>query len=272
LGGAAPARTIKLQDDDGLIRLYPQALVKQFQFNLHPEFGPFDITALFNAEGASFWFEGDPPISQDQQDFLYVVLHEMIHGLGFASGWEDYINEIPEAMTPEISVTGNPTKQFTFDGFLETPFDKHIVHIPTGNKTSAFTGELNQFQEIVGVEFEDDFDFITKFRDSPQYQIAEKMMNFSIIRNSLGFLPRGADNADDAIILETNLNPYQPGSSVSHVDFRTYEKTSDFLMKYLADHGADLNTIIASRNENYNNGDYNAAIGPKLILILETMG
>ncbi|CAI2174399.1 5468_t:CDS:1 [Funneliformis geosporum] len=271
LGGATPARTIPLQDNDGLVRLYPQALVKQFQFKQHPSFGPFDITALFNAVGASYWFEGDPPISREQQDFLYVAIHEMIHGLGFASGWEDYVNDIPEALTPEISVSGNPTKQFMFEGFLESAFDKHIIHIPTGRRLSAFTGDLNKFQEIVGVNFQSDLDFIAKFRNSPQYQIAKEVMSYSIVPNDLGFLPRGSTKANDAIILETGLVPYQPGSSVSHVDFKTFNNTSDFLMKFLADHGADLNTLIAIRNgKNY--GNVNSVIGPGLKLILETMG
>ncbi|CAG8511221.1 10278_t:CDS:2 [Funneliformis caledonium] len=271
LGGATPARTIPLQDNDGLVRLYPQALVKQFQFKQHPSFGPFDITALFNAVGASYWFEGDPPISREQQDFLYVAIHEMIHGLGFASGWEDYVNETPEALTPEISISGNPLKQFMFEGFLESAFDRHIIHIPTGKRLSAFTGELNKFQNAFGVNFQSDIDFITKFRSSPQYQLAKEVMSYSIVHNTLGFLPRGTTKADDAIILETGLVPYQPGSSVSHVDFKTYNNTIDFLMKYLADHGADLKTLIAIRNGN-NYGEVKTVISPKLKLILETIG
>uniref|UniRef100_U9UM49 Sequence orphan n=2 Tax=Rhizophagus irregularis TaxID=588596 RepID=U9UM49_RHIID len=272
LGGATPARTIPLQDDDGLVRLYPQALVKQFQFKQHPSYGPFDIMALFNAGGTSFWFEGDPPITRNQQDFLYVVLHEIVHGLGFASGWEDYMNDQPKALTPEILITGkDPSEQFKFNGFLESAFDRYLIHIPTGKKISALTGDINKFQKEVGIIFENDIDFVTKFRNSPQYKIAEKMMSYSITPNVLGFLPRGTTKAIESVVLETRLQPYQTGSSISHVDFKKYNNTSDFLMKFLADHGANLDSLITSHNGN-NNAGYNAIIGPNLKLVLETLG
>jgi hypothetical protein len=269
LGGATPARTIPLQDDDGLVRLYPQALVKQFQFKQHPSYGPFDIMALFNAGGASFWFDGDPPITRNQQDFLYVILHEIVHGLGFASGWKDYMNE---ALTPEIFITSNgPSGQFKFNGFLESAFDRYLIHIPTGKKISALTGNLNKFQKGVNVIFQNEIDFVTKFRNSPQYNIAKEMMNYSITPNALGFLLRGSTKAIESVVLETSLRPYQTGSSVSHVDFKKYNNTSDFLMKYLADHGANLESLIAARNGNINES-YNAVIGPNLKLVLETLG
>ncbi|PKY45040.1 hypothetical protein RhiirA4_542295 [Rhizophagus irregularis] len=272
LGGATPARTIPLQDDDGLVRLYPQALVKQFQFKQHPAYGPFDIMALFNAGGTSFWFEGDPPITRNQQDFLYVVLHEIVHGLGFASGWEDYMNDQPKALTPEILITGkDPSEQFKFNGFLESAFDRYLIHIPTGKKISALTGDINKFQKEVGIIFENDIDFVTKFRNSPQYKIAEEMMSYSITPNALGFLPRGTTKAIESVVLETRLQPYQTGSSISHVDFKKYNNTSDFLMKFLADHGANLDSLITSHNGN-NNAGYNAIIGPNLKLVLETLG
>ncbi|RIA82646.1 hypothetical protein C1645_729141 [Glomus cerebriforme] len=282
IGAAGPARSIILRDDDGVDRLYPQSLVKQFRFKNHPEYGQFDINAKFNSK-VDYWFiEDNLSIGKNQIDFLYVVLHEFIHGLGFlsswdnkngfASGWEDYMNDRPEALTPEISISSSDaTRQFKFNGFLESAFDRYMIHIPTGNKTSAFTGELNKFQEIVGVNFQNEVDFVTKFHNSPQYQIAKTMMSFAVSPNTLGFLPRGATKADDAIILETSLQPYQQGSSVSHVDLKTYNNTGDFLMKFLADHGANLDNLIAARIGN-NNGGHNAAIGPKLKLVLETLG
>jgi hypothetical protein len=56
LGGSSPARAIPLLNDDGLVRLHPQALVKQFGLPDHPVFAPFDILSVFNAD-APFWFE-----------------------------------------------------------------------------------------------------------------------------------------------------------------------------------------------------------------------
>lgn len=56
LGGSSPARAIPLLNNDGLTRLHPQALVKQFGLVDHPAYAPFDILGIFNAD-APFWFE-----------------------------------------------------------------------------------------------------------------------------------------------------------------------------------------------------------------------
>lgn len=56
LGGSSPARAMPLLNNDGLLRLHPQALVKQFGLSDHPAFSPFDILSVFNAD-APFWFE-----------------------------------------------------------------------------------------------------------------------------------------------------------------------------------------------------------------------
>ena len=69
LRSAGPLRAIPLKDDDGIERMYPQSLVKQFQFPSHPEFAFVDIVADFNSL-APFWFEGDPPITEGHIWFL----------------------------------------------------------------------------------------------------------------------------------------------------------------------------------------------------------
>ncbi|CAG8588890.1 15194_t:CDS:2 [Racocetra fulgida] len=49
---------ILMKDDDGVERLYPQALVKQFKIKKCPQFAPFDIKADFNS-AANWWFKSD---------------------------------------------------------------------------------------------------------------------------------------------------------------------------------------------------------------------
>lgn len=56
LGGSSPARAMPLLNDDGLLRLHPQALVKQYMLQDHPAFAEYDILSVFNAD-APFWFE-----------------------------------------------------------------------------------------------------------------------------------------------------------------------------------------------------------------------
>ncbi|CAG8515668.1 8516_t:CDS:2 [Acaulospora morrowiae] len=269
LGGASPARSILLQDDDGLTRLYPQALVKQFQFQRHPEFSEFDIKALFNSAVTNFWFDGDPPITSSQQDFLYVILHEYIHGLGLYSSFDDHFNNsVPTIMTPKIYMSENSIdSSLTFNGFVEAAFDKYMIYLPTGGRISSIiTSQLNQFAGGVGTVFLDMNEFSSKFKSSSQYVLSLNMMTCAITPYSLGFLPRGANKSSEAIILETSLKPYRRGSSIMHFNYKTYSKTSDFLMKYSADRGVSLTNLVAA------SGNSGSPIGPKLKLFLETLG
>jgi hypothetical protein len=139
LGAAGALRTIPMKDDDGFERLYPQALVKQFQLASHPEFSPIDIIADFNSL-IPFWFEGDPPITEDQIGFLELVLHELMHGLGFYSEWLDYF---PKAVNPGIIGITNldnidPSAKIIFGGFQEGAFDKYLTLLPENKKLSSY--------------------------------------------------------------------------------------------------------------------------------------
>ncbi|CAG8549653.1 1088_t:CDS:2 [Diversispora eburnea] len=266
LGGASPAKTIQLTDDDGIDRLFPQSLVKQMNLSYPLDYSTFDILALFNSNG-NYWFDGDGSINQSQSDFLFVILHELIHGLGFTTGYDDYINYEPEALTPEVTVDPiSPLSDaFTFSGFVEYIFDKFMVILPSGKRVTDITKQLNNFTGE-GV-FSSTNEFVTKFKASPQYPIAEQMFTNASTPNSLGLLPVGSNDASKAIILETSLVNYVPGSSISHVDFKTYSNTSDFLMKYLQTPGITLSQFIK------NGGDYSGGpIGPKLRLFLKWIG
>ena len=79
LGGSAPARSVPLLNEDGVMRLHPQALVKQFELTDRPAFAPYDILSVFNAD-APFWYEDDDqPIGPNQADFSFVILVSQMH-------------------------------------------------------------------------------------------------------------------------------------------------------------------------------------------------
>ncbi|RIA95644.1 hypothetical protein C1645_756933 [Glomus cerebriforme] len=273
LGAAAPSRFMPLNDDDGIVRLYPQALVKQFQLPKHPQFAPIDINAVFNSNSSTFWFRGDPPIGKDQVDFEIVLVHEFLHGLGFVNSWDDYINlDNPSSLTPNPSfLFVNPEDSdvkngtITFTGFQEYILDKFLVLTKDNSSTTLITNKLNQFTPI-STNFTDEKDFITAFTKSPQYIETTNMFQNSITRGTLAI--RLPDNGDN-VLLETSLVPYKPGSTLSHVDFNTFSNTTDFLMRFKAPRQAildDLTTI------NGNDPNYTNPIGPKTIRILQALG
>ncbi|KAI9219933.1 hypothetical protein BC828DRAFT_398544 [Blastocladiella britannica] len=82
LGSAFPTSQWNLFGIDGVDPeyTYPQALAKQLAVEPLSWTGS-DVTAQFNVD-ADLWFEGDPAIKATQTDSLYVVVHEMLHGLG----------------------------------------------------------------------------------------------------------------------------------------------------------------------------------------------
>ncbi|RIA82645.1 hypothetical protein C1645_835036 [Glomus cerebriforme] len=267
-GGASPAKIITLTDNDGIKRNYPQALVKQLQFERYPDFGPFDISAKFNSE-VNYWFEGDnSPIKSDQTDFILIVLHEFIHGLGFVSSWNDFFNFInPQELTPVPSVA-IINSGISFNGFIENIFDKYLIFLSSGDSITNITTKINTIVKEKGNFYQSPENFIITFKSSTQYQQSQMMLEIATTPFSLGFLPNNAaNNLSNAIILETTLNPFKTGSSLGHVDLKTYANTSDFLMTYIQNSGMTLGDYI-SISGNYTGGP----IGPKLRQVLGTMG
>ncbi|KAL7311783.1 hypothetical protein PS15m_009502 [Mucor circinelloides] len=265
LGGSSPARAIPLLNDDGLLRLHPQALVKQYMLQDHPAFAEYDILSVFNAD-APFWFEEDGlPIGSNQADFSFVILHEFMHGLGFYSGWNEYISS--KALTPDPSPflanqlirMVNPTSASALHTtqFLESAMDRlMIVQDYESNNVaisvSNYTKQLNRIQATS----------ISEVVKSPEFVFAKEMGYLATKAGSLG-LDISSDL--DPIILETALQPFQPGSSISHVDYATYTQSPDFLMRFMQDRGLTLAEAIKR-------GGGDGPIGPLLLRIFEELG
>uniref|UniRef100_A0A1D1Y5Y4 Uncharacterized protein PB7E8.01 n=1 Tax=Anthurium amnicola TaxID=1678845 RepID=A0A1D1Y5Y4_9ARAE len=267
LGAARPSRMIPHQDSDGKLRLYPQALYKQLNFpGNHPQMGADDITAMFNSN-MNYWFEGDPtPMSERQVDMLYVVIHELTHGLGFTNSWNDYMNL--QALTPAV-VSGASTP------FVEFIFDKSLILLPSGTPLSSITDQLNQFQVSPSAT---DQEFITSFSKSPQFPIAQSIYKNGTTHGAIGFLLNSNIQSNtqlsqdqiqnDVVILETTLVPFEPSSSIGHVDFQTYVKSGDFLMMFTYPPGQTLDQMMSRAGSTTTTGP----MGPKLRQLLGILG
>ncbi|RGB36976.1 hypothetical protein C1646_695983 [Rhizophagus diaphanus] len=209
IGETSPKRFYSLlSDDDKMERIYPQALVKQFQFPEHPQYDDFDIIIRFNSRVHFYFPEDTTPIGPLQYDFEFTVTHELLHGLGFYSLWQPL-----------------PFDEANNLGALCPP----IVVINSGKD-----GKVDS--------------------DSPNEPATVKESHNS-------------KSINDAVILETSIPGYRPGSSVSHVDLSTYNNTSDYLMAFKGTPGRTTNDFI-SIGGNYPGG----VIGPKTKSILESIG
>jgi len=78
LAGATPARTFPLIDPDGVVRYYPQAVVRQMQFppNQQPQCSSTDMYLIFNTKANFFFQSSNTNIASDQYDFLTIAVHE----------------------------------------------------------------------------------------------------------------------------------------------------------------------------------------------------
>ncbi|CAG8695988.1 15520_t:CDS:2, partial [Funneliformis mosseae] len=267
IGQAGATRYISLKDDDGIYRLYPQPLVKQFQFEKHAKYFEFDIFAEFNAF-MPFWFEGDPEIQPQQVDFKSVVVHELIHGLGFFNAYSQYPGynaTIPLHIKLDEENGFNNLEETNFNGiFVEFAMDKYTVLLKDGTPISYFFKRLNSFFKEYNTTNINTTDFV----NSPQFKIAKKLYKLSTTPLTIGVLPKGAVNYKSALPLETSIE-FRPGSTLGHLDFSTFENTSDFLMVYSAETWIGLTSQqLVESHGNYPGG----LIGPQLKLVLENLG
>ncbi|CAI2183989.1 14573_t:CDS:2 [Funneliformis geosporum] len=272
LGAAGPSRLIPLKDDDEKTRLYPQALVKQFKLEKHPEYSEVDIQAGFNSEISTFWFRGDPEIGKDQVDFELVLAHEFLHGLGFLSSWDEYLNfDTPIGLSPFPSflittddLSSSNIGPITFTGFQEFPFDRYLSLTKDNIPLSSIADKINQFANST-TTFANEQEFTNAFTNSSQYLECKQMLQNSITKDSIVF--KLSDN--DLYTIETSLVPYKQGSTLKHGDFDTFSNSTDFLMRWRSPRQVTMENLLSI---NGNVSDYTNPIGPKTLKVLEALG
>lgn len=278
LAAAAPARTVALIDDDGVSRLYPQAVVKQFSGNLSyvPVFGQYDINLNVNSE-ASFYYANTGTIKSTQTDFQYVILHELMHGLGFTSAYEDYFDpQKPTTVTPNVLLTirgGADTVDFA--GFVEYAFDR-FIRITNNLMATTVVRQLNALmaEASSGVAFSSPDALGTFFLQQPALVSLSGSLttNFTTANSASLVSAKDGSNAS-AIVLETSLSPFSAGSSVSHVSNALYVGTGDFLMRYATQRGVTFAQYVSgAKAAGAAEIDLYQGIGPGLRIALANLG
>lgn len=180
-----------------------------------------------------------------------------MHGLGFYSGWNEYIG--PHMITPDPSpflanqlmLSINPgTTAIHPSQFLESAMDR-LITVIQGQRVSEFTRQLNK---IEAGNLED----LVKDKS---FERAKDMNQFATGPGTLGIQL----NSQKVVILETSLHPFQPGSSISHVAYSEYAHTPDFLMKFMQDRGLTLKEAVKRSGGS-------GPIGPLLLSVFEELG
>ncbi|RHZ82615.1 hypothetical protein Glove_108g6 [Diversispora epigaea] len=270
LGATTPSRFYLLRSKDGIVRAYPQALAKQFQLELNDTLS-YDIEMIFNPS-YEFWFNGDEPISALQYNFFTISLHEIFHGLGFMSFFDnsfavnyglssESISPLPEL----TSVSGGEL----FEGFIETIFDRFVYILadssePENTKINSFTNITAEFNKFgpPPKNYSNEIEFLKNLSDSPQWKnLTPYLYKKATLQDSIIFVPFNED-VSNGTFLETGI-AYNPGSTISHVSSNKYEDTSDFLMVYQTNPGISTESLI---------NEFGDLISPRLKTIMHSIG
>jgi len=159
--------------------------------------------------------------------------------------------------------------KFNFTGFYENAFDRYLVTLPDLKPLRNITKQLDTFDGNItgGGKMYDSLDqFYQKFQSSDAYKLAQQVLDVSTQQNRVAFMPRGVNNDQGAILLETALKPFALGSSITHVDEVMYTDTPDFLMRWETTPGTALGDRL--KGESWVGGP----LGPNLLKVLETLG
>ncbi|GAN01038.1 dolichyl-diphosphooligosaccharide--protein glycosyltransferase subunit 1 [Mucor ambiguus] len=282
IGQAYPSISYVMMDNtDKMTRLYPQPLLKQYtNMSEKPSWTQYDIEAQFNNEINWYFANNADPIQSSQTDFLRNVVHELIHGLGFMTSWNDDFYEailplfdsgkIEHFITPTLLAQTNNHQLMSdysanqpFWGFVEFPFDKYI-HFKNNNTNSytsftSITQQLNHFSSS-NATFRNMVDLANAWYNSDEYSSSKRLYTKAVT-----FLDVLAviDN-EPLLFLETSVNPFSSGSSLCHVDQSQYLNTTEYLMVYLANTGIDITQL----EQMFPQGP----IGPKLLKVMATLG
>lgn len=275
LGQAASAAYFAgRKDANGDWAFYPQALIKQLNYDVQLQFNQFDILAEFNSDFNFYFRTSNRPIQQGETDFEFIVAHELTHGLGFDTGWSSYFSVYSGLTTdasylsPLLYASGNSIDNAIvqnieplniWDTFVKSNLNDRSF-MENGRAITAFANAGKSLRQYI-----QDFE-----KSGRPYQAAQQVFATVVSGpRAIRFEP----SSGPTLQLNTKRGSYQPGSSIAHVDYDTYFQSPDFLMIPAVQNltGQTLDQIIAqnTRNQGLPNG---GVYGPGLIAMMHAIG
>ncbi|ORX41721.1 hypothetical protein BCR36DRAFT_363837 [Piromyces finnis] len=273
-----PVKAVDPIDGDTDVYLYPQALLRQLDIQSdYPDFNQYDITAEFNSD-VNWYFEEDEDdsIDDDQHDFLYVAIHELIHGLGFISSWRTLLDMDFHYLTPRAKQGIAKNEDIVLGWYQMQILDKYI----SLNKTGMYLREMGK--KIMSYGNSGDMVkqnvWLEGFHKSESGQAAQEVYDIATSGKNV-FSIMSIDN-ELITYLQTIKNTFIAGICMGHLDNDEYTNKPDFLLRPYVPKGEDVNDLIEKGSFSYLNEEeksrkelwYKTAFGPHLISIMETIG
>ncbi|KAI9275739.1 hypothetical protein BDA99DRAFT_430816 [Phascolomyces articulosus] len=241
----APSRLLQIPAREGIDPDYshPQILVKQFFAEWKGKWAEHDVDIQINHDayinavdfdlaeqsgwngtgvppGGKFWFKDEGPIRDYQIDMTYVILHELLHGVGIISSWGAYF-------------TGNSPLRALVDDFFDdedfwfaSPSPYSEVLYGTGPVFVTHFQRNTIFDKYLNVEFTD----INRTEFINLKTLSEQMRDFCVQDNE-AFIVRFIDNFINSDTISNQANTLYRALTIPNTisfDFKTDDKSTVF--------------------------------------------
>ncbi|ORX52966.1 hypothetical protein BCR36DRAFT_411326 [Piromyces finnis] len=276
VASSSPSSLYLLNDANGIEWSFPKALYKQIHGTSDLDDNEEDIYIQIN-NNYQFYFGDSDEFNEKYRDLLYILLHEITHGLGFLSFWDTaFYKNYPEIfekysqakdtyLTPQgyYSISESNNKKVQFLGWVPISiYDRYLMYheeyspiytlyLSMLKSSKAILkkngGKMPLGEFIKAYENDDNEGFIaSKFL----YTLATGKggsISFGVPSNE--YIEKSFDTEfkyvtfSNYVPLQSFCNLWNGSSSLSHIDY-SFIDTSDFLMVYMAKKGRSLKSLI----------------------------
>ncbi|KAL1917619.1 uncharacterized protein VTP21DRAFT_4012 [Calcarisporiella thermophila] len=222
---SSPGILVPSYDDDGQLRLFPRALLKQKMAagkedrsgNATSSMKEMDevpdIIIRFNSD-YKFRFLGEKK-KKGKVDLMSSIFRGLVIGLGQFSAWSD--NLLPNTLlTPTLELNTQASGRSIIVGMSESVFDKFLITLPERRPMSELASGFSRDFAPSRIYSESEMgDYAKDLNSTSQGQVARDLMRRATTKGAIGFQVPGSG---DVYILETGLNPFMRGASMSLLD------------------------------------------------------
>ncbi|KXS18763.1 hypothetical protein M427DRAFT_199039 [Gonapodya prolifera JEL478] len=222
----------------------------------------YDIKAMFNAD-AAFWFQGDPAIASTQYDFEATATHELLHGMGFLSGWNEWFYVGQGYLTPAYYMYATGlwaywAPPYLFDIFMVDKTGLPVTRYYT-TLVTTYPGDPTLTLDDLTADFEDN--------GGAAYDAAYSVYQLgTALRRTVTSRPKANPFTNASSYLWTKPGIYKDGTALHHLE-DAYNNTADFLMISYIPAGFTLDAQI-----NLYSTQAWGVFGPQTLSILYSMG
>ncbi|ORZ33883.1 hypothetical protein BCR44DRAFT_70910 [Catenaria anguillulae PL171] len=287
----------------GTLVEYPQLLLRELgsrQGLVSSSTIQFDdkYDATLQLSATQDWYLPAPnlKIRPDQFDLSLVVLHELVHAIGFgginllpAGNKMPMLLPVAELQTVKVrqesSTDGDggtsevdqlQVQRFRAPSVFES---RLLVSSSTASNQDGPQYLVDLPRSIVSsvtsrLELPAPVDAVSEVLGAPQSSaVASSLFNLATTSNAILFAtsPAGAGRnsslqATSKLVMESELSPPIPGSSLAHVSQSKYSHSPEFLMTYQIKRGKSLDELILA------NGALECGLGPQTLDALRSLG